>query len=137
MLWRPEGSDDAGPDDAALRAAVGDVVPWRPDATEAGGPSRAFVGAVPLLRKVWDLHGPTWRAEALAWSGVAVWSADQLLAEVSRGSWVLSSATWRDLSDDAAHDGPHALWSAVVARDGAVSAAAADAAAATTNAILS
>ena len=66
-----------------------------------------------------------------------MWSADQLLAEVSRGSWVLSSATWRDLSDDAAHDGPHALWSAVVARDGAVSAAAADAAAATTNAILS
>ncbi|KAH8092962.1 hypothetical protein JL720_5132 [Aureococcus anophagefferens] len=44
MLWRPEGSDDAGPDAAALPSATS--CPGGP-ATEAGGPSRAFVGAVP------------------------------------------------------------------------------------------
>ena len=84
---------------------------------------------MPLLAKVVDAHGPTWRAEALAWSGVAVWSSDQLLAEVSRGSWVLTPATWRDLAVKAtaapSHDEgvPHALWADVVARPDTVAAA--------------
>uniref|UniRef100_A0A7S3JSN3 RING-CH-type domain-containing protein n=1 Tax=Aureoumbra lagunensis TaxID=44058 RepID=A0A7S3JSN3_9STRA len=33
----------------------------------------------------------------LAWSGFAVWSADQLISEIARGSWVLSTINCDDL----------------------------------------
>ena len=54
-----------------------------------------------------------WAAEVLVWSGVAVWSADQLLAEISRGSWVLAPAAWGDASASS-----ETAWRDVVARRG-------------------
>ena len=50
----------------------------------------------------------------MVWSGCAVWSTDQLLAEVSRGSWALSPSKWSDAS--AVADSRN-LWGDVVARE--------------------
>ena len=103
-------------DDDALRAKVDDVVPWRPGC-EATKP-RAFVGAVPLVARCARFFREAgWALEALVWSGCAVWSTDQLLAEVSRGSWALAPARWSDASAAADSRG---LWGDVLAREAAL-----------------
>ena len=104
-------------DDDALRAKVGDVVPWRPGC-DGDDAKRAFVGAVPLVARCARFFREAgWALEALVWSGCAVWSTDQLLAEVSRGSWALAPAQWSDAS--AAADSRN-LWGDVLAREAAL-----------------
>ena len=113
LLILKRGADaGAAPDSAALRAAAGDVAPWAPlDATQ-GTADRAYVGAVPSLANAASLFVDAgWTCECLCFSGIAIWSTDQLLAEISRGSWVLTRATWDDV---AAAPRPGDLWEDVV-----------------------
>ena len=116
IATRSDGARDVLDDDA-LRAKVGDVVPWRPG-VDGDDAKRAFVGAVPLVARCARFFREAgWALEALVWSGCAVWSTDQLLAEVSRGSWALAPAQWSDAS--AAADSRN-LWGDVLAREAAV-----------------
>ena len=116
IATRSDGARDVLDDDA-LRAKVGDVVPWRPGCDDSEG-KRAFVGAVPLVARCARFFREAgWALEALVWSGCAVWSTDQLLAEVSRGSWALSPSKWSDASAAADSRG---LWGDVVAREAAL-----------------
>ena len=117
IATRSDGARDVLDDDA-LRAKVGDVVPWRPGVDGDDESRRAFVGAVPLVaRCARAFREAGWALEALVWSGCAVWSTDQLLAEVSRGSWALSPARWSDASAAADSRG---LWGDVLARETAL-----------------
>ena len=116
VATRSDGARDVLDDDA-LRAKVGDVVPWRPGC-DGDDAKRAFVGAVPLVARCARFFREAgWALEALVWSGCAVWSTDQLLAEVSRGSWALSPSKWSDASAAADSRG---LWGDVVAREAAL-----------------
>lgn len=92
-------------------------MPWRPG-VDGDDAKRAFVGAVPLVARCARFFREAgWALEALVWSGCAVWSTDQLLAEVSRGSWALAPAQWSDASAAADSRG---LWGDVVAREAAL-----------------
>lgn len=118
IATRGEESRDA-PDDAAIRASVGDVVPWQPGRDDKPPESRrSFVGVVPLVARCARIFREAgWALEALVWSGCAVWSTEQLLAEVSRGSWALSPAQWPDASATAES---RRLWGEIVVRDSAL-----------------
>ena len=119
VATRSDGARDVLDDDA-LRAKVGDVVPWRPGC-DGDDAKRAFVGAVPLVARCARFFREAgWALEALVWSGCAVWSTDQLLAEVSRGSWALAPARWSDASAAADSRG---LWGDVLGARGRVAAA--------------
>jgi hypothetical protein len=97
------------------------VIPWAPLAPDDGSGCRGFVGSLPVLYVAGRLlRRLRWDAEALCWSGVAVWSADQLASEVSRGSWCLSPGAWRDVRSPFESAGD--LWEDVVGREGGVSA---------------
>ncbi|KAJ8603097.1 hypothetical protein CTAYLR_006684 [Chrysophaeum taylorii] len=93
----------------ALREAVGDIEPWR----DLGPSRRAFVGSVPDLVACARLFCADyrWTAKCYCWAGVAVWSSNQLIAEITKHSWALSSANLDDL-DNAGPD----LWRSAISR---------------------
>lgn len=96
---------------SVLRAAVGDVEPW--SCRDLGESQRAYVGAVPAIaacsRIFCGSHG--WTGMALCWAGVAIWSSDQLLAEIARHSWAMSPGYLHDLINS----GP-SVWRSVITR---------------------
>ncbi|KAK3287788.1 hypothetical protein CYMTET_4716 [Cymbomonas tetramitiformis] len=54
-----------------------------------------------------------WRSDALILNGVAIWSSDQLLTEMVRGSWGVTAGRWGDVPFSGTADEPDAVWSTI------------------------
>ena len=90
---------------------LGDVEPWQGDGINGiVGTPETLVNLVPRLRET------ATNLRILCFRGVAVWSTDQLVSEIARGSWALARALPDDLTNPSllANQTQHQLWNAVL-----------------------
>lgn len=104
ILREPEIARGGARPDAPAVAGV-DVEPWT--CADLPDSYRAFVGSVPDLAQCARLYSARgWSGTALCFAGIAVWSSDQLVAEIARRSWTLSRGSTQNILSETGHS----LW---------------------------